>query len=111
MRPAPPVKWVSEETIRSAFNRGQHFEKAGRGEILARLLRESHVRRPPPGEPVCTMSQVLEYLDLAGGFIAVVHQYLRPDNRIGASGRPDPKRLKIGDAILAVRQAPGKTPG
>jgi hypothetical protein len=27
--------------------------------------------------------------------VAVMHQYLRPDGTIGASGQPDPKRLVV----------------
>jgi hypothetical protein len=43
------------------------------------------------------------YYTQDGNPIAVVHQYLRPDGTIGASGRPDPKRLFLEDRILAVR--------
>jgi len=29
--------------------------------------------------------------------IAIVHQYLLPNGTLGGSGRPDPKRVTVGD--------------
>jgi hypothetical protein len=49
--------------------------------------------------PFCTRSQLISYLDDAGQEVARVHQYLQPDGTLGASGRPDPKRL-LHDGIL-----------
>jgi hypothetical protein len=34
--------------------------------------------------------------------MAIVHQYLRPDGTLGASGLPDPKWLRDGDRILIL---------
>lgn len=96
---------MSAANIRAAFNKGQYYQKAQRGELTITTLRESHVRRPVPGDPPCTMSQALIYRDSAGQFVALVHQYLRPDGTLGASGQPDPKRLKVEDVMLAVKQA------
>jgi len=28
-----------------------------------------------------------------------IHRYLQPDGTLGASGRPDPKRVNMGDVI------------
>jgi hypothetical protein len=44
------------------------------------------------------LSQTVEYYD-GDNRVALVHQYLRPDGTIGASGRPDPKAL-LEDGIL-----------
>jgi len=38
----------------------------------------------------------------------MVHQYLRPDGTIGSSGKPDPKRILVGNKLLAVRVRTGK---
>jgi hypothetical protein len=38
---------------------------------------------------------MVEYLDPSGDRVALVHQYLRTDGRLGASGRPDPKWVVI----------------
>lgn len=50
----------------------------------------------PPG----TRSQMISYRDASDKEIARVHQYLKPDGTLGASGRPDPKRLLINDDTL-----------
>ena len=34
--------------------------------------------------------------------VAMVHQYLRPDGTLGASGLPDPKRLLVNDLLYIV---------
>jgi hypothetical protein len=40
--------------------------------------------------------------DANGTLVADCHQYLRPDGSIGASGKPDPKRLRIGNVVYIV---------
>lgn len=40
---------------------------------------------------------MVEYFAVDGRMMALVHQYLRPDGSIGGSGRPDPKRVRVGD--------------
>ena len=96
-----PVDWVSSNIIRQHFNDSQMFERAESGEFVTHVTRDSH--RAPRGEPFCTKSQIAYYYSQGGDPVAVVHQYLRPDGTIGASGRPDPKRVFLEDRILAVR--------
>jgi hypothetical protein len=48
---------------------------------------------------MCTRSQYLIYVDNNGKKVAGVHQYLRPDGKLGASGRPDPKELLINGVL------------
>ena len=36
--------------------------------------------------------------------MAVVHQYLRVDGTLGASGRPDPKVLYLAEEIVMVER-------
>ena len=60
-----------------------------------RVVRNPHPRQGPPG----TKSQYIRYFDANGEFVADVHQYLRPDGSLGASGRPDPKRMVVGDEL------------
>ncbi len=52
------------------------------------------------GEPVCTRSQLVTYFDADGERVAIVHQYLRQDGTLGASGLPDPKWLLHGGEVL-----------
>jgi hypothetical protein len=101
-----PVDWVSPETIRRAFNEGRYYERLQTGCLHAYLKRHSHCKRPPPGEPICTHSQILVYYDRHNQPVVVVHQYLRPDQTLGASGQPDPKWLIVGDHVMAVRSHP-----
>lgn len=75
------------------FNEGMYQERAERGEFFEHLLKDDHPspRRCP--EPRCTRSQTIEYLDSEGRRVALVHQYLRRNGRLGGSGLPDPKLL------------------
>ena len=100
------IKWVTKETIRKCFNDGRFAERVGLGELTTILKRNSHPDPPPTGEPLCTRSQIVYYYALDGHAVAVVHQYLRPDGTIGASGLPDPKRLILQDRIISVRSEP-----
>lgn len=102
------VEWVSIEEIRKIFNEQGWFDLARKGEIKTYTKRSSHpTSPPPPGEPLCTWSQIVYYYDQAGNPMAIVHQYLRPDGTIGASGLPDPKRLFIEGRIISVRTEHG----
>lgn len=101
-----PVEWVTKGTIRKCFNDGRFAERVRSGELTTILKRNSHPDPPPTGEPLCTRSQIVYYYALDGHAVAVVHQYLRPDGTIGASGLPDPKRLILRDRIISVRSEP-----
>ena len=101
-----PVEWVTKGTIQKCFNDGRFAERMRSGELTTILKRNSHPDPPPTGEPLCTRSQIVYYYALDGHAVAVVHQYLRPDGTIGASGLPDPKRLILQDRIISVRSEP-----
>jgi hypothetical protein len=101
--PQKPVEWVTPDIIREHFNRSQIFEQAQSGQIVTWAKRDSHPENPPPGEPVCTRSQIVYYYTQDNAPIAIVHQYLRPDGTLGGSGLPDPKRLFLPDRIISVR--------
>lgn len=99
-----PVEWVTASELRREFNDGGYWERAQANELVA--LRKKSTHRNPPGEPYCTRSELVCYYTHSAELVAIVHQYRRPDNTIGAGGRPDPKRLVLADKILAVRSAP-----
>ena len=62
------------------------------GTLAAQYLRDAILHNPAAvGEPPGTRSQVIRYVDSAGLWIVEVHQFLRPNGTLGASGRPDPK--------------------
>jgi hypothetical protein len=97
------VEWVSLEIIRQIFNQRGIFELVKQGKIKTKLKRDSHPLPPPVGEPVCTYSQIVYYYDQEDKPLAIVHQYLRPDGSVGASGLPDPKRVFLEDRIVSIR--------
>ena len=102
-------EWVSRERIQELFNLCQYYEKVLRGELHQRVLGyDNHLKsrqRKKLGEPYCTRSQMIVYSDLQGQPVALVHQYRRKDGKLGASGRPDPKRLFFLGKVIAVRQS------
>lgn len=64
------------------------------GELTSAVIQEGRPQaeiaaKEPPG----TVSQMVSYRDRSNDEVARVHQFLRPDGSIGASGLPDPKRL------------------
>jgi hypothetical protein len=58
------------------------------------LVALAEAERPGPSWlPAGSLSQILVYYERDGTKVAVVHQYLRPDGALGASGMPDPKLI------------------
>ena len=101
-----PVEWVTKGTIRKYFNDGRFAERVGSGELTTMLKWESHADPRRTGEPLCTQSQIVYYYAPDGHAVAVVHQYLRPDGTIGASGLPDPKCLFLQDRTIHLPSEP-----
>ncbi len=91
MHQSPEWRYVSPAELRRIFNSERFWEKLLEGVYTARLLRDAHPSPPLAGEPQCTRSQYIAYLDAEGEEVARAHQYLRRDGTIGLSGRPDPK--------------------
>jgi len=83
---------VSVTELRKIFNDGAYVERARLGELAEKLLSENNPSpkaRQPPG----TKSQLIGYFDAKGREVARAHQYLRKDGTLGASGKPDPKKI------------------
>lgn len=91
------MRKVTPEVLREIFNACGFWERARAGKIEQRV-----VRRGPPSPLACqppgTVSQYVEYWE-AGTKIAEVHQYVRADGTIGASGLPDPKVVLFDDIL------------
>jgi hypothetical protein len=83
------------------FNDGQYWEQTRNGKLRPILLANRHPSSPRAKEPICTRSQYLIYINDKGQKVAGVHQYLRKNGKIGASGRPDPKELLV-NGILHI---------
>jgi len=97
-----PIRPIAESEIRRIFNERQYDRRIQAGEIWEDVLDNGHPTPKRSGEPSCTHSQLIAYRERdSNRKVALVHQYLRPDGRIGASGKPDPKWL-LGDGEILV---------
>jgi hypothetical protein len=72
------------------------------GQLRKKIMHQGHPSPLRSGQPRCTYSQILSFSDDQGNKVAVCHQYKRPDGTIGGSGKPDPKRIMVGDTIFFV---------
>ena len=95
----PPISRILEPEMQRRFNDGRYWERLKSGELSAILLEDRHPAVTAANEPHCTRSQMVSYRDQESNEVARVHQYLRADGSLGASGKPDPKRL-FEDGIL-----------
>src|SRR6266566_8732366 len=84
---------IPTSEMQRRFNEGRYWERTQHGELTVVIMEDRHPALTAANEPFCTQSQMVSYRDINNAEIARVHQYLRPDGSIGASGRPDPKRL------------------
>ena len=100
---ADEVEYTSPNNIRRKFNKSQYPDMIANGLLIPEYLRNDHLKEPEKvGEPHCTHGQMIRYSDKAGQWAVEAFQYLRPDKTIGASGRPDPKRLRVGNKVYIV---------
>lgn len=79
--------------LREMFEDKRYWERAEAGEFRQEIIANNHPSRNKANEPYCTRSQLIAYIDRAGREVARVHQYLKPDGTLGASGKPDPKSV------------------
>jgi hypothetical protein len=98
----PKPRLVPAYEIRRRFNDGQYWQQAQAGQLQQFMHKDQHPSAPKAPVPICTRSQVIKYLDADGIEVAMVHQYLQPDGTLGATGRPDPKRLFEGGVLYEV---------
>lgn len=98
-----PLKYTraDEATIRRLFN-AHHLHHVTSGKYTCFVEADGHPSSPLAGEPYCTRSQMVSYRDDLGTPIAKCHRYLRPDGKIGLSGLPDPKQVRVGDEVFLL---------
>jgi hypothetical protein len=90
--PSIQIRRVWPKQIRKIFNDGQFWQRMKNGE-LREIVMESHPASSKSGQPRGTKSQICSYRDQYGHEVARVHQFKRKDGTLGASGKPDPKKL------------------
>lgn len=96
--------------MQERFNRGKYWERMKNGEFRPVVLEEGRPQKEVADkEPLGTVSQMISYRDSNDDEVVRVHQYLRPDGTIGASGLPDPKRL-VEDGVLYRLTKKNKSP-
>jgi hypothetical protein len=83
------------------------YERLLDGELSAVIDRD-YLAPSSQRQPAGTRGQRVLYFE-GDVQVAVVHQYLQPDGRLGASGLPDPKWLLDGATILMV-ESPKRRP-
>jgi hypothetical protein len=88
---------ISEESIRRLFNDGRYWERAMQGEFKM-ITRDSSPAPKETHQRPGAKSEIIEYYS-SEDKIAVVFQYTNPDGSLGASGKPDPKALLVGDTL------------
>jgi hypothetical protein len=99
-----PIRKVAPAEIHQRFNAGRYWIRAQQGEFTEVVLADGHPSPPLAAEPVCTRSQSIVYVDRQGREVAEVHQYVRQGGALGASGRPDPKRLYEHGVLYIARR-------
>jgi len=89
---------VSAKTIQKLFNDGKYWERAEQGEFKVDVIESNPAPKKAHQRPGAK-SEVLLYINPDEGTIAEVHQYTNPDGSLGASGKPDPKALRIAEIL------------
>lgn len=98
-----PAQYIPSDELQQRFNASPYPSMIQEGILRTEIVRTSHLKNPAErDEPTCTHSQFVRYSDHNGQWLVEVHRYLRPDGTLGASGMPDPKRLRIGDEIFLL---------
>jgi hypothetical protein len=92
MSPRIQIIEVSIAELRRMFNEARYDERSRNGELYVKVLSEG---KPSPSakQPPGTKSQLIGYFDAKGHEVARAHQYLLKNGSLGASGKPDPKKV------------------
>jgi len=88
------------------FNRERFWERLKAGELTAVVLEDREPQHIEADVPEKTRSQMISYRDEYDNEVARVHQYLKPDGTLGASGMPDPKRLLFDGVLYRLHRKP-----
>jgi hypothetical protein len=103
------MKRIEPTEMQKMFNEEGLWEKTKTGELSTVLLEDRHPALTVANEPFCTRSQMVSYRDVSDNEVARVHQYLRTDDTIGASGKPDPKRIFLKGTLYRLVKKPKVT--
>ncbi len=97
------VQYVPERTIQQLFNQSSVPAMIADGRLRPQVLDDRHLSQDgclAIGETYCsTFSQYVRYWNSSGRWVVEVHRYVRGDGSIAASGREDPKRLRLSGRV------------
>jgi hypothetical protein len=94
-------QFVTRARLRVLFRLHRIQQRALQGEFSTRVLREN-TPDPSNRQPAGTVSQLVGYYNEKGAQVGMAHQYVLPDGSLGASGKPDPKCLRVGSILYVV---------
>ncbi|WP_423918777.1 hypothetical protein [Candidatus Poriferisodalis sp.] len=92
-------RFTSAAELRAVFN-AIVLPRAERGE-LQELVLSSAQAGPASRQPPGTVSELVGYCE-AGLRVAVAHRFVTPDGEVAASGRPDPKEVRMDGELLVL---------
>jgi len=100
-----PIQRIPEAKLRKIFNDNLFWERAQIGEFIQITL-EDRFAPVESAQPPGTRSQSISYRTEDNFELARVHQYVLENGQIGASGRPDPKRILFGGILFRLPKNP-----
>lgn len=102
-----PIKGVPAWKLQLLFNSSQYpgliiNQRLEKIVLKSKLMQEPNLTQKglPPG----TKSEVIVYRNRAKDLYVKVHQYLLPNGTIGASGKPDPKAMKLNGVMYVYSE-------
>ena len=94
-----PVR-VPPSILRQRFNNSELSPLIEAGLLEPKRQEDRHLTDPERiGEKYCTQHQWKRYVDSDGKIILETSNFLRRDGTLGASGKPDPKRMRVGNRL------------
>lgn len=100
----PEQRRVNAEELQRLFNEAGYYNRTQTGEFSEEVVYEGRPRKEA-NQPTGTRSERVNYVDHNGRYVATVHQYRKPDGTLGASGLPDPKRVRIGNVVYILDES------
>lgn len=99
---AEDVCEVSPTFLRKLFNESDLWHRSMIGELHTVKIADGHPAPSKSGEPYCTRSLRVAWVDEDGNALVHVHFYLQKDGTIGGSGKPDPKLMLHEGTVYGV---------
>lgn len=103
-RPREMLQYLPPSSLREKFNASQYPVMIANGTLAPIVLRDGQPD-PQKREPLGTRSQYIRYVNQSGQWLVEGHRYLRSDGTLGASGKFDPKAIRLGNTIYRAKKS------